>query len=655
MAIVEMKKIFLLAHRDEREKIIALLQRIGIVEIEDISTSKTWEEIGSLMDPGQSAADLAGIEAQLGEGRYCLEFLQRHYPVRKGLLEQLTGGKLTLSSAEFNSCSEQKEQMHRIYLSCREAEEKLTAMRTERTRVQAALNELSPWAGFTMPLEEIADSKRVQMRLVAVPGESMAYLKETLDEQVPAVSLQEISRNKDQVYSFLIYLAEEAVTVSALLKESGASPVTFPGLTGTAAQNIAALEEREAELQREEEAVIAGVEALLGERTRLMAYYDYLDRERVQKEIGQNFALTESSFLIEGWVPAPALPDLEESLVKETETAVLVTRDPLPEENVPILLQNRGPAEPYEVVTRMYGYPHKNELDPTAFLAPFFFICFGICLSDAGYGIILVLASYFLSRKLKLAGMGKQLLNLLFLGGISSTIFGVLMGSWFGDLIKIKPLWFNPIDDPMRMLIFSFGIGVFQIYCGMAIKAYRSIKEGKILDALFDQGGWYLFLTGLLMLILPQTRTTGQWMAIGGAAVLILTQGRRQKNPIMKFLSGLLSLYDVTGFLSDVLSYSRLLALGLATGVIATAINTMGGLLPKGPVGFLAMVVLLAGGHLFNLLISGLGSYVHTSRLQYIEYFGKFFDGGGKAFRPYAVNTTYVQVVEGETPVKGAA
>ena len=654
MAIVEMKKVFLLAHSHEREKIIELLQRLGIVEIEDISTSKTWDEIGSLMDPGQAAADLADIEARLGEARYCLDFLQRHYPVRKGLLEQFTGGKISLSSDEFSSFIEQKEQMREIYLACRDAEEKLTAMRTAGTRIQAALTELEPWAGFPLPLEEIADTKRVQMQLIAVPGESAASFKEMLEDKITAGFLQEISRGKDQVYGLLICLAEEAAAVSALFKETAVNPVAFPDLTGTAAQNIAALEEKAAELQREEETVISGIETLLGERTRLMACYDYLDRERARKEIVQNFARTESSFLIEGWVPSPALPDLEKYLENETETAVLVARDPVPEENVPILLQNRGPAEPYEVVTRMYGYPHKNELDPTALLAPFFFLCFGICLSDAGYGIILALASYFLSRKLKLAGMGKQLLNLLFLGGISSTIFGVLMGSWFGDLIKIKPLWFNPLDDPMRMLIFSFGIGVFQIYCGMAIKAYRSIKEGKILDALFDQGGWYLFLTGLILLVLPQTRTVGQWMAIGGAAVLILTQGRSQKNPIMKFLSGLLSLYDVTGFLSDVLSYSRLLALGLATGVIATAINSMGGLLPKGPVGFLALAILLAGGHLFNLLISGLGSYVHTSRLQYIEYFGKFFDGGGKAFRPFAVDTTYVQVEEGEAPA-GAA
>jgi len=655
MAIAEMKKVFLLAHRQEREKIIALLQRLGTMEINDVTAGRAWEEMEALMEPVQAAADLADTEARLAEARYCLDFLQRYFPVRKGLLEQFTGGKIALSSTEFSRCGEQREQMHGIYLSCREAEEKLTALRTERTRLQAALNELKPWAGFPLPLEEIADTKRVRLSLLAIPVNQMPSLQEALAEKAPAVMLEEVSRDRDQAYCFLLCLAEDEAVVGLLLKDAGANPVSFPGLKGTAAQNIAALEEKEAALQREEEAVLDGIKELLGERERLMAYYDYLERERAQKAIGENFAQTGSSFLVEGWVPAGALPDLEQSLLKESKTAVLVARDPLPEENVPILLQNRGLAEPYEVVTKMYGYPHQNELDPTALLAPFFFFCFGICFSDAGYGVVLALLSYFLSRKLKLAGMGRQLLQLLFMGGISSAFFGVLFGSWFGDLIPIKPLWFNPMEDPMRMLIFSFGFGIVQIYCGMAIKAYRSIKEGKVLDALFDQGGWYLFLTGLMLLLLPQARAAGQWMAIAGAAVLILTQGRSQKNPVKRFFSGLLSLYNVTGFLSDVLSYSRLLALGLATGVIAVALNSMGGLLPKGVVGFILLVLFLSGGHLFNLVISGLGSYVHTSRLQYIEYFGKFFEGGGKAFRPFALNTRYVQVEEEERPVKDVA
>ena len=299
------------------------------------------------------------------------------------------------------------------------------------------------------------------------------------------------------------------------------------------------------------------------------------------------------------------------------------------------------------MVTRLYGSPSKKDLVPTPLMAPFFFACFLICLSYVCYGELLSSISFVLNRKIKLAGMGRQLVNLLFWGGLSSIIFGILMGGWFGDLIPIKPLWFNPLDDPMRMLIFSFIVGTPD-YFGMAIQAYRNIKDGKPWDALFDQGGWYLFLTGLILLIVPGGGTIGKWSAIAGALVLILTQGRSQKSIIRKLLSGLLSLYDVTGFLSDVLSYSRLLALGLATGVIASAINTMGGLLANSVVGIIIMVVILAGGHIFNLVISTLSSYVHTSRLQYIEFFSKFFEGGGKAFQPFQIKTKFVDVEERE-------
>lgn len=222
------------------------------------------------------------------------------------------------------------------------------------------------------------------------------------------------------------------------------------------------------------------------------------------------------------------------------------------------------------------------------------------------------------------------------------------MGGWFGDLIKLRPLWFNPLDDPMRMLIFSFVLGFIQIFFGMGVRAYQEIKAGRVLDAVFDQGLWFVFLIGLVSLALPQFSAAGKWLAAGGALGLILTQGRSQKGLIKKFFSGLLSLYDVTGYLSDVLSYSRLLALGLATGVIATAINTMSGLLAGSVPGVIIMVFFLIGGHFFNLMIGSLGAYVHTSRLQYIEFFGKFFEGGGKPFQPFCNTTKFVDIEEGE-------
>ncbi len=327
---------------------------------------------------------------------------------------------------------------------------------------------------------------------------------------------------------------------------------------------------------------------------------------------------------------------------------MLVVRDPDPEEEFPILLHNRGLVDAHQAVTTLYGLPSKNSLDPTPFMTPFFLAFFGICLSDVCYGLLLSLMAFVMRRKLRLAGIGRQLVNLLFWGGISSILFGALLGGWFGDLIPIKPFWFDPLNEPMRMMIYSFILGVIQIYFGMGIQAYRSIKDGKPWDALFDQGGWYLFLTGLIALFIPGGGEFGKWAAIGGALVLIFTQGRSQKNLIRKMLSGLLSLYNVTGYLSDVLSYSRLLALALATGVIASAINAMGGLLTGSIAGILLMVFLLIGGHLFNLIISTLSAYVHTSRLQYIEFFSKFFESGGRAFQPFRIKTKFVDVEEKE-------
>jgi V/A-type H+-transporting ATPase subunit I len=198
------------------------------------------------------------------------------------------------------------------------------------------------------------------------------------------------------------------------------------------------------------------------------------------------------------------------------------------------------------------------------------------------------------------------------------------------------------------MLFYCFAIGLLHIYFGMGLQAYRNIKAGHPLSAVFDQGFWFIFLNGLILLLLPEYSAIGRLLAIGGAAGLILTQGRTQEGIIKKFLSGLLSLYNITGYLSDVLSYSRLLALGLATGVIASAINSMGGMIAGSIFGTVIMVVVLFGGHLFNIIISTLGSYVHTSRLQYIEFFGKFFEGGGKSFNPFNIKTSYVDVIERE-------
>jgi len=241
----------------------------------------------------------------------------------------------------------------------------------------------------------------------------------------------------------------------------------------------------------------------------------------------------------------------------------------------------------------------------------------------------------------------------IFFGGISTFIWGALFGGWFGNIVEavtsgtytIPPIWFNPMEDPMRLLIWSFIFGGIHIFVGMGLKAYMLIRDGKVFDAIFDIGSWYLVLLGLVMLAAGGViGIIGKYMALAGAITLVLTQGRDQKNIVKRLFSGILSLYNVTGFLSDILSYSRLLALGLATGVIATVINTMGTLFGLDVGGIIIFIIVLIIGTVFNVLINALGAYVHASRLQYVEFFGKFYEGGGKAFEPFKIKTKYTNL-----------
>ena len=648
MAIVEMKKVSLLGHRQERERIVDLLHRTGTVELVDVAESDIWPELEPLLELEQTSEAVARIESRLGEVRYCLDFFQRYFPVRKNFVQQLIGNKIEVTGDQFSGAADQFSEVSAVYTTCRDAEERLTKIRNEENRCRNMLEELRPWVGLSLPLEQIRSSVFVEMGLGAVTLLSYPAFKEALAARTADLYLEEVSADKDQIYLFYIFLAADLELVQPLFKEALVSPVTFPDTEGAAAEASLAFEKKFAELVAQRGAILAQVEEMLARRPQLMTLYDHLDNERAKNEAAANMARTQSSFVMEGWVPAPMLESLGKVLQDGTTTAVLVSRDPGPREETPILLHNRAPIGAYEVVTRLYSVPRRDEYDPTPFMAPFFFLFFGICLADVGYGITLSLLAFLLSRKIRLAGMGKQLVNLFFLGGIGSAVVGLLQGGYFGDLLDLPPLWFNPLDDPIRMLIICFILGLVHIYFGMGIQAYRSIKAGRALDALFDQGSWFVLINGLIMMALPfpALSAVARWAAVIGAASLVLTQGRRQKGLLRKIISGVGSLYNITSILGNVLSYSRLLALGLSSAVIASVINVLAMLMAGSIPGFLVMIPILVVGHFFNLMINVLGAYVHTSRLHYVEFFGLFFEGGGKAFRPFGLKTKFVDVVE---------
>lgn len=328
-----------------------------------------------------------------------------------------------------------------------------------------------------------------------------------------------------------------------------------------------------------------------------------------------------------------------------------------------------------EGVLASYSFPGRGEFDPSFMMALFYYFLFGMMLSDAGYGLLIVLVCGVLLAKFKNMDKGlKKSLTMFFFSGISTVFWGILYGSWFGDApdviahtflhsdFTLKPLWVNPINCPMQMLMFCLLIGLIHLFAGLACKAYLLIRQKDGMALLADVVSWYLLVGGLILFALASPAfikvvqlgfvlpaavgAAGKWLAIAGALLVLLFAGREAKNPLMRLVKGLYALYGSTSWLGDLLSYSRLLALGLATGVIGQVVNQMASMGGDTPLGIVLFIVVFLVGHALNIAINLLGAYVHTNRLQFVEFFGKFYEGGGQPFEPLAAHTKYYQISE---------
>ncbi|HKM02269.1 MAG TPA: V-type ATPase 116kDa subunit family protein, partial [Sedimentibacter sp.] len=374
-----------------------------------------------------------------------------------------------------------------------------------------------------------------------------------------------------------------------------------------------------------------------------------------------NMLKTNTTFYIEGWIPGVSKDNIQKVLDKYQ--CWYDIKKPEEGEEFPILMDNNSFIQPFETITELYSLPSSSNIDPTVFMAPFYSIFFGLMLADVGYGAIMSILCFLVLKKYKPEGNIQKFMKVFFYCGISTAFWGVMFGSWFGDAIPaaakllfnsdftIKPLWLNPMEEPMTLLLFSFIFGVIHLFTGMAVNAYMLIRDGKTMDAVFDIGFWYGFIIGIALwlfgnTIIPGSNQIGKWMTIIFAIGLVLTQGRAKKNVVGKLISGVLSLYNITSYLSDILSYSRLLALGLATGVVSSVVSILGSMGGRNVLGILLFVVAMTIGHSFNFAINALGAFVHSARLQYVEFFGKFYEGGGEAFNPLIKKTKYYKIIK---------
>ena len=497
---------------------------------------------------------------------------------------------------------------------------------------------------------------------------------EISDREQGNVYLEIFGRERGRTYLGILCGRDEESSVRELLGSRGFVPAPGGGQGETPAGEIQRLK---AASRRNRDRILGcrqEIGKMQGRREELERTEDYF-RVRAQKYrvLGELWQ-SRTVFFLEGYVPEGAAEKVKARILERFAAQVEI-RDPEAGEQAPVLLKNGRIAESVQGVLESFGLPRRGETDPTAVMWLFYVFFFGMMLADAAYGFLVAASCGILL--LRFRGMPeawRRSVKLFFWCGISTLIWGVLFGSYFGDALDVAAeafwgvrlpegesllpaVWFAPIQDPMKMLLYAMLFGLIHLLTGLAIRGLRYLREKRYGDFFCQVVLWYVLLAGLLLLLLPgeifrsvtgirldfplALTAAGKILAAAGALGILLFAGRRAKNPAVRLALGAYELYGVTGWLGDVLSYSRLLALGLATGVIASVINQMGVML--GPVGF--FVVFLAG-HLLNLAINLLGAYVHTCRLQYVEFFGKFYEGGGRPFAPFAQETKYVEIKE---------
>ncbi|MCI9243132.1 MAG: V-type ATP synthase subunit I [Lawsonibacter sp.] len=642
MAIVKMKRLRMVGMAGDREELLRKLQHMGCVEVIQPEADQEDPVWSALTRP--DTGGLAAAHEEKAQAERALEVLKRYTPAKGGLLDPKPG----VPEGDFLS-EERAERARQAAKAVNDLDRRLAAIRAEENKLEAQKEVLRPWMDLDLPLET-GSTPQVAIQLGTLPANvPMNQAEGEVQAAGGLAQLTEVYTERDFHYCMLVCHASQAEGVLEKLKALGWSRANLRDWTGTAAENLGRLYQ-ETKALREEAASIEEELAGMGELNAPLRQLSDLAGANAQREESRGRLLdTAQTFLLEGWVPAESWPQLEKALA--AYPCACEVSDPAPEDypQVPVKLKNNILTKPLNMVTEMYSLPAYGTLDPNPLMAPFFILFYGIMMADMGYGLLMMLAGAVILKKKKPGGTFGHLCGLLVLCGVTTFIMGALTGGFFGDfltqVVKLTtggdfalPALFTPLEDTMMILVGAMCLGFVQIITGMAVSFVSKLKNGQVMDAVFEEVTWWIVFAGLGLMIAGITPIV---LALGG--VLVVAGPVVQNQGFGKVTGIFGSLYNhVTGYFGDILSYSRLMALMLAGSVIAQVFNTLGAI----PGNIVIFLIISFAGNTLNFALNLLGCYVHDLRLQCLEYFGKFYQDGGRPFRPLDLNTKYYDVVK---------
>ncbi len=652
-----MKKVQIIALRRDRKKLLEHLQNNGLIHIVRSEKDKEYFQKIDL------TSQIQIFDRNVNLTEQALKILNDYSTEKKGLFSSFSGRR-EINPDELGKIASNAGNVINICTTINELRKKIIDNESEQIRISTSLAQLEMWHKLDIPLNT-SDTKSTAIYIGTIPQEySTDQLSKLMIEENPKLEFElEILNISDNMTYVVVFtpISQKTMAEDVLRNLGFAKPMNPTShIPQEKANKLRKKKQRlHDEIEKSKRKIISFAE----KRNEIRNTQDYFRIRADKYNVINLLDHTNHVFVITGYIPAEYCTRLER-LCNKVSTCDIQFTDA--DENSPVKLKNNKFSRPAQGIVSMYSTPSHKDIDPTPVLAFFFYFFFGMMFSDAGYGLLLALIIGIIIRTFKPDEQMYNNLKLFQYCGISTFLWGLVFGSIFGDapvviynhfagtsltMADILP-WriIDPQKDALMLMVISIAFGLVHILVGMGCKFYICLKCRNYGEAFLDTGLWMLLLIGVAILsaglVINQTVLyIGAGIAIACAVGLILTQGRHKKG-FGKILGGFASLYDITSYISDLLSYTRLLALGLTTGVMAQVFNMLATMMGTGVSGIIFMIVIMLFGHAINIGLNALGSYVHTMRLQYVEMFSKFYDGGGKEFEPFSIKSKYIKIKE---------
>ncbi len=645
MAIVDMSKFYLLAFKEKRESLLKELQKFKYVHLVDSGNDFSKEDLSAV----SRSEELIDIDDYLNKSKYVIERLEK-IEDKKPALEALKEGKKHFTYEEIKNRA-RKFNFSQIYKEISSIIDEIEKKEAENQEILNKVSELLPYKAIDLPLEDLKLTKFSKIYLGTIPQRYKENFEELLKEN-DSVYFDVLHTDKNYAYYLIICHKSDDEDVIDAFRKMGFTLVNFKE-KGTINENINSLRERKSKNLDSIDTLNKELKNYLKYLDDFKIYYEYQSNEKLKVISSEKFLRTKNLDLIEGYVPSKFLKSFEEAiqLICGDDYYLYKKEADRNSHEVPIMLKNNKFVGPFEMLTEMYSMPRYNEIDPTPFFAPFYFIFAGIMIGDLGYGLLVFIASLLALRFFNLDKATKRFMTFFNYLSISAMIFGLVFGSFFGGIIPL-PTLINPAEDIMEMLMLSLLLGGVHIFFALGIKAYMDIRDNKPKDAFYDVGLWYMALIGAIGYGLSKAVAMNPivvkilfYAMIIAMVGIVLTGGRSEKTTLAKFGWGVYALYGISSYIGDFVSYLRLMALVLSGSFIGLAVNMIAGMLfGSSIIGKLFAIVIFLVFQAFNCFLCYLSAYVHTARLTYVEMFNKFYEGGGVPFKKMVEDSKYFNI-----------